>query len=122
MIEQISIFDLLKPCESRFTYECKRGSGFEGGKIRIYFASLEMNVKQLADFLKKEYGVGGHTSDFPDGGRWFADHNASGLKICEWKSNVAEKYTWLEVANEIKRLICMDDYLTPKEWEKVKAG
>jgi hypothetical protein len=119
MIEQISIFELLEPCESRFTSECRYGSGFEGGKVRIYLASLNMNVKELAAFLKNEYGVGGHSADFPDGGRGFADHNASGITICEWKSNVTEKHTWPEVAKEIKRLIAMNDYLSAKELAKV---
>lgn len=120
MIEQISIFDLLEPCESRFTHECRRGSGFENGKIRIYLASLNMDIKQLAVFLKEEYGVGGHSADFPDGGRGFTDYNGSGLKISEWKTNVTEKHTWPEVAKEVKRLIARDDYLTKKEWAKVK--
>lgn len=120
MIEQISIFDLLEPCESRFTHECRRGSGFEDGKIRIYLASLNMGIKQLAVFLKEEYGVGGHSADFPDGGRGFTDYNGSGLKISEWKTNVTEKHTWPEVAKEVKRLIARDDYLTQKEWAKVK--
>ena len=29
MFEQISMFEILNPIESRFTYEVKRGSGFE---------------------------------------------------------------------------------------------
>jgi hypothetical protein len=120
MIEQISIFELLEPCESRFTSECRYGSGFEDGKVRIYLASLNMNVKELAEFLKNEYGVGGHSADFPDGGRGFADHNASGITIYEWKTNITEKHTWPEVAKEIKRLIAMNDYLSAKELAKVK--
>ena len=57
MFEQISIFDLLNPVESRFTSEMKRGSGFAGGKVRIYAASLHTNKDQFAEFLKEEYGV-----------------------------------------------------------------
>lgn len=122
MIEQISIFDLLEPCESRFTHECRRGSGFEDGKIRIYLASLNMNVKQLSVFLKDEYGVGGHSADFPDGGRGFTDYSPKGFIIREWKTNQTEKHTWPEVAKEIKRLIAMNDYLTDKEWVKVQQA
>ena len=122
MMEQISIFDLLetKETESRFTHECRCGSGFEGGKIRIYCASLNMSVKELAVFLKDEYGVGGHSADFPDGGRGFTDYNPKGLMIREWKTDITEKHTWPEVAREIKRLIARSDYLTDKEWAKVK--
>lgn len=120
MFEQISVFDLLQPCESRFSHELKRGSGFEGGKIRIYCAALNTNVKQFAVYLKDEYGVGGHSADFPDGGRGFTDYNSSGLTIREWKSNQAEKHNWQEVAREIKRLIVHNEYLTDKEYAKVQ--
>lgn len=119
MFEQISMFELLNPVESRFTHECRRGSGFEGGKVRIYCASLNMGMKDFAVYLKNEYGVGGHSADFPDGGRGFTDYNASGLMIREWKTNQEEKHNWQEVAKEIKRLIAMNDYLTDKEWARV---
>lgn len=122
MIEQISIFDLLNPVtESRFSSECKRGSGFAGGKVRIYCASLNLGVKELAAFLKDEYGIGGHSADFPDGGRGFTDYNGSGLMIREWKTNQTEKHSWTEVAKEIKRLIFSGEYLTEKEKKKVEA-
>ena len=119
MFEQISMFDLLNP-ESRFTSECRKGSGFENGKIRIYCASLNMGLKELAEYLKEEYGTGGHSASFPDGGKGFTDYNGSGLKISEWKTNQTEKHSWLEVAREIKRLIGRNDYLTEKEWERLK--
>lgn len=120
MFEQVSMFELLEPCESRFTHECRLGSGFEGGKVRIYCASLNMSVKELAVFLKEEYGIGGHSADFPDGGRGFTDYNPSGFMIREWKSNQTEKHSWQEVAKEVKRLIARGDYLTDKEWAKVQ--
>ena len=120
MFEQISMFELLQPCESRFTHEVKRGSGFEGGKVRIYCAAMNTNVKQFAVYLKDEYGVGGHSADFPDGGRGFTDYNSTGLMIREWKSNQTEKHSWQEVAKEIKRLIVHNEYLTDKEWARVQ--
>lgn len=120
MFEQITMFDLLNPIESRFTYECRRGSGFEGGKIRIYCASLNMGLKELAVFLKEEYGIGGHSADFPDGGRGFTDYNAKGLMIREWKSNQEERHNWQDVAREVKRLILSGDYLNEKEKAKVQ--
>ena len=119
MVEQISIFELLNPVESRFTYECRRGSGFENGRVRIYCASRHLGITELAKYLKIEYGIGGHSSDFPDGGRGSAMHNASGIEIREWKSNQSEKHNWHEVAREIKRLIAMDDYLDQKDKQKV---
>ena len=120
MFEQISIFDLLNPVESRFTSQMKRGSGFEGGKVRIYAASLHTNKDQFAAFLKEEYGIGGFSADFPDGGRGFTDYNAKGITIREWKSKQEEKHNWKEVAAEIKRLIISGEYLTDKDKAKVQ--
>ena len=120
MIDQISIFDLLEPCESRFTHECQSGSGFEGGRVRIYCASCNLGIKDLAVYLKDEYGVGGHSATFPDGTHGFTDYNASGLTIRAWKSNETEKHTWQEVAKEIKRLIFSGEYLNEKEWARVQ--
>ena len=120
MFEQISMFELLNPIESRFTSECRKGSGFENGRVRIYCASRHLGTKELAGFLKVEYGIGGHTSDFPDGSRGSAMHNASGIEIREFRKPDVEKHNWNEVAKEIKRLIAMDDYLTAKEKIMVK--
>ena len=92
MIDQISIFDLLEPCESRFTHECRSGSGFEGGRVRIYCASCNLGIKDLAVYLKDEYGVGGHSATFPDGTHGATDYNASGLTIRAWKSNETENW------------------------------
>ena len=119
MFEQISMFEMLQP-ENRFTHELKRGSGFEGGKVRIYCAAMNMNIKDFAVYLKDEYGIGGHSADFPDGGRGFTDYNSKGLTIREWKSRQEEKYSWQEVAREIKRLIVHNEYLTEKEWSRVQ--
>ena len=119
MFEQISMFEMLQP-ENRFTHELKRGSGFEGGKVRIYCAAMNMNIKDFAVYLKDEYGVGGHSADFPDGGRGFTDYNSKGLTIREWKSRQEEKHSWQEVAREIKRLIVHNEYLTDKEWSRVQ--
>ena len=120
MFEQITMFDLLNPaCESRFTHSCKDGSGYADGKVRIYCASLNMGLKEFSVYLKDEYGIGGHSANFPDGGRGFVDYNGSGMIIREWKSNVVEKYGWPEVAKEVKRLILCGEYLTEKEYARV---
>ena len=100
MFEQISMFELLNPIESRFTSECRKGSGFENGRVRIYCASRHLGTKELAGFLKIEYGIGGHSSDFPDGSRGSAMHNASGIEIREFKKTDVEKHNWNEVAKE----------------------
>ena len=121
MYQQISIFDILEPPqESRLTSECRKGSGFEDGRVRIYCASLNLGVKEFAGFLKDEYGVGGHSATFPDGASGFTDYNPSGFIIREWKTNQTEKHNWQEVAKEIKRMILNGEYLTEKEQEQVR--
>ena len=119
MIEQITVFDLLGACESRFSAEIKTGSGFAGGKVRIFCASCQLGLKELAEFMKEEYGIGGHSITFPDGVSGFADHNSKGIVLWEFRSTVKEQHTWMEAAKEVKRLILAGDYLTEKE--KTKA-
>lgn len=113
MEHQISFFD--EEPLSWFSENLLRGSGFEGGKVRIYAAALNMDKKKFADYLKNEYGVGGCSIN---GG--FMDYNAAGIKLRKWKENYEESYDWNKVAAEIKRLINTNQYLTCKEKEKIK--
>ncbi len=54
-----------------------RGSGFAGGKIRIYAMYQQQgDAKARADFLKNEYGTGGHSYTFDDGSHGFVDYDA----------------------------------------------
>ena len=115
MMDQISIFDLLEEHESRFTSECRNGSGYEGGRVRIYCASCNLGLKDFAGFLKEEYGMFyGHSVTFPDGVRGFADYSGKGMRLSQFKSDWSEVHSWLEMAKEIKRLIYDGDYLTEK--------
>lgn len=122
MFEQVSMFELLEPCESRFSAECKTGSGYENGRVRIYCASCNLGIKDLAGFLKEEYGGSyGHSTTFPDGVRGFADYRMDGMELWQFRSEWKEKHTWLEMAREIKRLIFAGEYLTDKDKKKVQA-
>ena len=48
--------------EDEIAASLANGSGFEGGKARIYeLFQTPHTPKESADFLKKEYGVGGRT-------------------------------------------------------------
>ena len=120
MFEQLSMFDLLQETESHFTAQIRLGSGFEGGRVRIYCASCNLGVKELAAFLKEEYGVGGNSITFPDGQRGFADYHPSGIELRVWKTHEVEKHKWTDAAAEVKRLIFANDYLTDKDWQKVQ--
>ena len=65
MYEQLDIFSYLEPHTENTIFNpieefSKHGSGFANGKKRIvaFFAENE-NLTDRANFLKKEYGVGG---------------------------------------------------------------
>ena len=121
MYEQISIFEMLEaPTISRFTNEIMQGSGYENGRVRIYCASCHLDTAELAEFMKEEYGTGGHSATFPDGVRGFADHSPKGIFLRVWKTNETEKHSWTEAAREVKRLILRGEYLTDKDRLKVQ--
>lgn len=60
----------------------RRGSGFAGGRLRI--AALydsHPTPKEAQDFLKEEYGIGGHSHTYLDGTSGFVDYNSKGLRL-----------------------------------------
>ena len=94
------------------------GSGFCEGRFRIqeYFSAAVLpTVKEQADWLKKEYGIGGRTWDFRDGERGFLDYDAKGLRIKRYASDNAPDYfrllPWNEVARRLHLLVHNDQYL-----------
>ena len=113
MEHQLSFFD--EEPLSWFSENLMRGSGFAGGKVRIYAAALNMDKKKFAEYLKNEYGVGG--CSIKDG---FMDYGPTGIKLRKWKENYEEMHGWNEASEEIKRLISIDLYLTKKEKEQIK--
>ena len=59
----------------------RHGSGFAGGKQRIMaLYQTQPDRKLRAKALAKEYGIGGHSHDFLDGSRGFANHDWKGLE------------------------------------------
>ena len=97
------------------------GSGMEGGKLRIYeYFSANHTPKELADFLKEEYGTGGHSHAVSGATHSGEDHSAKGLSLK--KENCTEiQLKWGDVAKRITDLIRKDRYLTPLEQEKYRA-
>lgn len=62
---------------------CK-GGGFEDSKFRIqqYLSAQVLPIEEdQARWLKKEYGIGGGTWIFRDGGHGFLDHMGKNLEI-----------------------------------------
>ena len=88
--------------------------------MRIYEQfQKSLSVRENADFLKNEYGIGG---DSHAGGsdKYGQLHDAKGLCIYEgYAENRPELLLkWNKVAERIGELIRMDRYLNPKEKEK----
>ena len=121
---QLSFFDLLDgkaeektPQEQLIERGLKIGSGFEKGKFRIYDKYNENpTIDAFADFLKKEYGVGGGGYELDV---W---HDAKGLRLKQRDSSGQEIYSvllkWKDVAVGIADLIDDNEYLTAEEKEQ----
>ena len=92
-----------------------RGSGFSGGKARIWnYWQENHSTKEKAEFLKHEYGTGGHSHACSGATHSGEDHDAKGVRYnksgCD---NV--KMSWTQVAQRIDSLMQKGRYLTPEE-------
>ena len=92
-----------------------RGSGFAGGKGRIWNYWQEGHSSQeKAEFLKKEHGTGGHSHALSSANASGEDHDAKGMRFR--KAGCEEvKFSWSQVASRIDSLIANDRYLTEQE-------
>ena len=117
--EQLSLFD--EPEETGITdadidRAILSGSGFEKGKIRIFqFFQMHTGVKERADFLKNEYGVGGMypVCKCDSGVEIGIDHSASGVRLYAFghEDRYQVDLGWNQVANVVDGLISRGEYL-----------
>ena len=88
------------------------GSGFADGKFRIYEYFMDLhNQKENADFLKKEYGIGGQSGALPGNSSSNSEHDAKGILL--EKGSLLNPYTkvllnWNVVEERICELIYAD--------------
>ena len=95
---------------------CRHGSGFANGKLRIYKFFEDMPSSDAAiTFLKKEYGIGGHSHTYLNGESGFVDHDGKGLHFSNYNYKEKHTITWKAVARRLRELIAIDRYLTEKE-------
>ena len=95
---------------------CRHGSGFANGKLRIYKFFEDMPSSDAAiTFLKKEYGIGGHSHTYLNGESGFVDHDGKGLHFSNYNYKEKHTITWKAVARRLRELIALDRYLTEKE-------
>ena len=101
--------------EDEISASLANGSGFEGGKTRIYeFFQTLHTPKESADFLKKEYGIGGRTHAVSRESGSYEDHGSKGIVLK--KNGCADiQMNWNKVASRISELIQLNRYLTPDE-------
>ena len=93
-----------------------RGSGFSQGKLRIYaFYQTQPSADSAIKFLKKEYGIGGHSHTYLDGSDGFVDHNGKGISFANRHYQDRKLFNWNAVHKRISELIVLDRYLTEKE-------
>lgn len=91
--------------------EVMRGTGFEDGKFRVEeFYKNNPTKKDFVDFIKKEFGIGGHSGDGPVR---FTNYDSRGIDI-ETTSGT-ETFTWNEAAKVISDLIDKGEYITKKD-------
>ena len=101
-----------------------RGSGFESGKGRIFtFFQKPHTDKEKVDFLKNEYGTGGHSHALSGAGGSWEDHDG---KVLRYKKDGCPDvhFTWEKAAKRITDLIQKGRYLTKQEqaeYDKIQA-
>ena len=91
------------------------GGSASGGKWRIFRYFTEAHsVEDKADFLKREYGIGGRSHALSDAPGSDESHDAKGMTLskggCE---NVS--LTWRQIARRIDTLIASDRFMTALE-------
>ena len=112
---QLSLFDLMEPQEKSeqellIERSLKYGSGFQHGKYRIFDKYNENpTAKAFADFLKREYGIGGR-------GGWGGLSQAFDEKNPDWQKEYAELKGLLSAEDyDNARGSTLNAYYTPKE-------
>lgn len=92
----------------------KKGSGFENGKERIYsFFKEHYNTQERAEFLAKEYGIGG---EYANGINEF--HSGIGITYSKgdtYRPSSVIRLKWTDVSKRIDNLIQKDEYLDVEE-------
>lgn len=92
-----------------------RGSGFSGGKARIYnYWQENHSAKEKMDFLKHEYGTGGHSHACSSATHSGQDHDAKGVAYTKSGCDKLQM-SWAQVVQRIDGLMRKGRYLSPEE-------
>ncbi|MBR4636275.1 MAG: DEAD/DEAH box helicase family protein, partial [Clostridia bacterium] len=107
-----------------FDAELVRGSGFSDGKYRIYsFYQGNPTKDDAVAFLKREYGIGGHSHTYLDGTHGFVDHDGKGLSFAVYNGKERTEYLfkWPQVDSRLRFLIAANRYLSQTELDGLPA-
>ena len=99
----------------------RRGSGFAGGRLRI--AALydsQPTPKAAQEFLKEEYGIGGHSHTYLDGSSGFVDYNGQGLRLTRRGFQEEMRLRWPLVEQHVRKLVESGNYLDEAEKQQLE--
>lgn len=93
--------------------EIDRGTGFVHGKLRVqdFYEEQHPTVQQLADFLKKEYGTGGHSGE---GKISLVDYNSQGITF-NFENGEKFRHSWYNVATMTEARLKDNTYLSAEQ-------
>lgn len=93
--------------------EIDRGTGFVHGKLGVqdFYEEQHPTVQQLADFLKKEYGTGGHSGE---GKISLVDYNSQGITF-SFENGEKFRHSWYNVATMTEARLKDDTYLSAEQ-------
>ena len=99
--------------------EIDRGTGFVHGKLRVqdFYEEQHPTIQQLADFLKKEYGTGGHSGE---GKISLVDYNSQGITF-SFENGEKFRHSWYNVATMTESRLRDDTYLSAEQKEERAA-
>lgn len=99
--------------------EIDRGTGFVHGKLRVqdFYEEQHPTIQQLADFLKKEYGTGGHSGE---GKISLVDYNSQGFTF-SFENGEKFRHSWYNVATMTESRLRDDTYLSAEQKEERAA-
>ena len=102
--------------QADFDNELCSGSGVFHGKYRIYaFYQTQPSKESAIQFLKKEYGIGGHSHTYLDGSSGFVGHDGKGIEFSDSGFHHKKLFRWNAVHARLSELIALDRYLSEKE-------
>ena len=108
--------------QADFDNELCSGSGVSHGRYRIYaFYQTQPSKESAIRFLKKEYGIGGHSHTYLDGSSGFVDHDGKGITFSDSGFHHKKLFRWNAVHSRIAELIAFDRYLSEKEKASLSA-